>query len=104
VEGSWRAHQVLVSDPVRNETHLKLVELRSYKPEELLDAAGRLIAELQDLAPSGPRRISANPHANGGRLRKELELADFRDYAVEVQAPGQPTRCPPTCSDTSWPK
>ena len=90
VEGSWRAHQVPVSDPATNEKHLKLVEdwLRSYKPEELFDADGRLIAELQDLAPSGPRRISANPHANGGLLRKELELPDFRDYAVEVKAPG----------------
>jgi xylulose-5-phosphate/fructose-6-phosphate phosphoketolase len=90
VEGSWRAHQVPVSDPATNEKHLKLVEdwLRSYKPEELFDDDGRLIAELQDLAPSGPRRISANPHANGGLLRKELELPDFRDYSVEVKAPG----------------
>jgi xylulose-5-phosphate/fructose-6-phosphate phosphoketolase len=90
VEGSWRAHQVPVSDPATNENHLRLVEdwLRSYKPEKLFDADGRLIAELQDLAPSGPRRISANPHANGGVLRKELELPDFRDYAVEVKAPG----------------
>ncbi len=90
VEGSWRAHQVPVSDPQTNEKHLQLVEewLRSYKPEELFDGDGRLIAELQDLAPSGPRRISANPHANGGLLRKELELPDFRDYAVDVRAPG----------------
>ena len=90
VEGSWRAHQVPVSDPVKNEEHRKIVEdwLRSYKPEELFDADGKLIAELQELAPTGPRRISANPHANGGRLRKELELPDFRDYAVEVKAPG----------------
>jgi xylulose-5-phosphate/fructose-6-phosphate phosphoketolase len=90
VEGSWRAHQVPVLDPATNEEHLKLVEdwLRSYKPEELFDADGRLIAELQNLAPSGPRRISANPHANGGLLRKELELPDFRNYAVEVKAPG----------------
>ena len=68
VEGSWRAHQVPVSDPATNEKHLNLVEdwLRSYKPDELFDAEGRLIAELQDLAPSGSRRISANPHANGG--------------------------------------
>ena len=90
VEGSWRAHQVPVSDPVKNEEHRKIVEdwLRSYKPEELFDAGGTLIAELQELAPTGPRRISANPHANGGRLRKDLELPDFRDYAVEVKAPG----------------
>jgi len=90
VEGSWRAHQVPVSDPATNKKHLKLVEawMRSYKPEELFDASGTLISELQELAPSGPRRISANPHANGGLLRKELELADFRNYAVEVKAPG----------------
>src|SRR5579862_6860949 len=97
VEGSWRAHQVPVPDPVTNEKHLKLVEewLRSYKPEELFDSDGRLIAELQELAPSGPRRISANPHANGGVLRKELELPDFRDYAVEVKLPGA-VRAQPT--------
>jgi xylulose-5-phosphate/fructose-6-phosphate phosphoketolase len=90
VEGSWRAHQVPVSDPATNKKDLKLVEdwMRSYKPEELFDASGTLISELQELAPSGPRRISANPHANGGLLRKELELADFRNYAVEVKAPG----------------
>jgi len=90
VEGSWRAHQVPVSDPVTNKQHLKMVEdwMRSYRPEELFDASGRLIPELQALAPSGPRRISANPHANGGLLRKELNLPDFRDYAVEVKAPG----------------
>ena len=90
VEGSWRAHQVPITDPRTNEKHLKLVEgwLRSYKPEELFDPDGRLIAELQELAPSGSRRISANPHANGGVLRKELELPDFRNYAVEVKSPG----------------
>ena len=89
VEGSWRSHQVPISDPATNEKHLNLVEdwLRSYKPGELFDSDGRLIAELQELAPSGPRRISANPHANGGALREELELPDFRDYAVEVKAP-----------------
>jgi xylulose-5-phosphate/fructose-6-phosphate phosphoketolase len=90
VEGSWRAHQVPVSDPVTNENHLNLVEewLRSHKPAELFDLGGRLIPELQDLAPTGPRRISANPHANGGVLRKELEVPDFRHYTVEVKAPG----------------
>jgi xylulose-5-phosphate/fructose-6-phosphate phosphoketolase len=89
VEGTWRAHQVPVSDPATNEKDLKIVEdwLRSYKPEELFDVNGRLIPELQDLAPTGSRRISANPHANGGLLRKELEMPDFRDYAVEVKAP-----------------
>ena len=97
VEGSWRSHQVPVGDPATNNKHLKIVEewLRSYKPEELFDASGRLIAELQELAPSGARRISANPHANGGLLRKELELPDFRDYAIEVKTPGG-TYAPPT--------
>ena len=90
VEGSWRAHQVPISDPKTNPKHLKEVEdwLRSYKPEELFDAEGRLIPELQELAPTGSRRISANPHANGGLLRKELELPDFRDYAVKIKSPG----------------
>src|SRR6202161_4719729 len=90
VEGSWRAHQVPIADPATNKKDLTLVEewMRSYKPEELFDANGTLIPELQELAPSGMRRISANPHANGGLLRKELELPDFRDYAVEVKAPG----------------
>jgi xylulose-5-phosphate/fructose-6-phosphate phosphoketolase len=90
VEGTWRAHQVPVLDPMTNKTSLKIVEgwMRSYHPEKLFDADGRLIPELQELAPSGPRRISANPHANGGVLRKELEMPDFRDYAVEVKDPG----------------
>jgi xylulose-5-phosphate/fructose-6-phosphate phosphoketolase len=90
VEGTWRAHQVPVLDPVTNKKSLAIVEdwMRSYKPEELFDANGTLIPELQELAPSGPRRISANPHANGGLLRKELELPDFRDFATEVKTPG----------------
>ena len=90
VEGSWRAHQVPVADPATNKKHLQIVDdwLRSYKPEELFDANGALKPELQELAPSGSRRISANPHANGGLLRKELELPDFRDYATKVPAPG----------------
>jgi xylulose-5-phosphate/fructose-6-phosphate phosphoketolase len=90
VEGSWRAHQVPVLDAATNKKSLRMVEdwMRSYKPEELFDANGTLIPELQELAPSGTRRISANPHANGGLLRKELELPDFRAYAVDVKAPG----------------
>jgi xylulose-5-phosphate/fructose-6-phosphate phosphoketolase len=89
VEGSWRAHQVPIDDPVKNPAHLKLVEewMRSYKAEELFDANGTLIPELQALAPTGDRRISANPHANGGLLRKELELPDFRDYAFKLGKP-----------------
>ena len=90
VEGTWRAHQVPVADPATNKKSLKIVEdwMRSYKPEELFDTNGTLISELQELAPAGARRISANPHANGGLLRKELEMPDFRDYAVKVKAPG----------------
>ncbi len=89
VEGFWRAHQVPVLDPDTNPAHLKIVEdwLRSYKAQELFDADGRFLPELQALAPQGERRISANPHANGGRLRKPLDLPDFRDYAVEVKTP-----------------
>lgn len=89
VEGSWRAHQVPVLDPVTNNESLKLVEnwLRSYEPESLFDEAGRLVEELRELAPEGTRRISANPHANGGSLCKTLDLPAFRDYAVAVKKP-----------------
>ncbi|MEO6910480.1 MAG: phosphoketolase family protein [Edaphobacter sp.] len=91
VEGSWRAHQIPILDPVTNPAHLKLVEawMKSYKPEELFDESGALIKELKETAPVGARRISANPHANGGTLRKPLELPDFRDYSVKVEKPGQ---------------
>jgi xylulose-5-phosphate/fructose-6-phosphate phosphoketolase len=91
LEGSWRAHQMPILDPVSNPAHLKLVEqwMRSYKPEELFDEAGTLIKELRDLPPEGTSRISGNPHANGGLLRKPLDLPDFRDYAVPVKEPGQ---------------
>jgi len=97
VEGSWRSHQIPILDPATNKKSLKTLEdwLRSYKPEELFDAGGKFVAELQQLAPSGSRRISANPHANGGLLRKELAMPDFRDYAVEVKTPGS-TYAPPT--------
>jgi len=89
LEDSWRAHQVPIDDPVKNPAHLKIVEdwLHSYKAEELFDANGTFIPELQALAPSGDRRISANPHANGGLLRKDLELPDFRDYAFKTAKP-----------------
>ncbi|WP_374088957.1 phosphoketolase [Methylomicrobium lacus] len=91
VEGFWRAHQVPLSGVKENPAHLKQLEewLRSYKPEELFDANGRLIAELKELAPKGVRRMSANPHANGGLLRKALRLPDFREYGVKVDKPGQ---------------
>ena len=91
VEGSWRAHQVPLSDPHDNPAHLQqLIDwLRSYRPEELFDADGRLVPELKALAPKGTRRMSANPHANGGLLRRDLRMPDFRDYALEVPKPGQ---------------
>src|SRR5665213_351473 len=91
LEGSWRAHQMPILDPVTNPVHLKMVEawMRSYKPEELFDERGALIAELKEMAPKGDRRITANPHANGGKLRKPLNLPEFRDYAVKVEEPGK---------------
>jgi xylulose-5-phosphate/fructose-6-phosphate phosphoketolase len=90
-EGSWRSHQVPFSDVHDNPAHLRLLEdwLRSYKPEELFDASGAIRPELKALAPKGRRRMSANPHANGGLLRKALTLPDFRNYAVRVPHPGQ---------------
>jgi xylulose-5-phosphate/fructose-6-phosphate phosphoketolase len=91
VEGFWRAHQVPLSGVHDNPAHLAQLEdwLRSYRPEELFGADGRLIPELRALAPDGPRRMSANPHANGGLLRKPLRMPDFSDYAVAVPAPAQ---------------
>jgi xylulose-5-phosphate/fructose-6-phosphate phosphoketolase len=91
VEGSWRSHQVPFSDVRGNPARLELLEqwMRSYKPEELFDAGGRLVPELKALAPSGRKRISANPIANGGVLRRELKLPDFRAYAVDVQQAGK---------------
>jgi xylulose-5-phosphate/fructose-6-phosphate phosphoketolase len=91
LEGSWRAHQIPITDPVTNPAHLKLVEqwMRSYRPEELFDEAGKLIPEIAELAPTGTSRISGNPHANGGLLRKPLDMPEFRDYAVKVEKPGQ---------------
>jgi xylulose-5-phosphate/fructose-6-phosphate phosphoketolase len=90
VEGTWRAHQVPVSDLQQKPQHLKILEdwMRSYKPEELFDENGRFIAELAALAPKGNRRMSANPHANGGLLLRDLVMPDFRKYAVEVKKPG----------------
>ncbi len=89
VEGSWRSHQVPMAD-AQTETHVRVLEgwLKSYRPEELFDAAGRLIPELAELAPAGDRRMGANPHANGGALLRDLELPDFRTYAVDVPTPG----------------
>jgi xylulose-5-phosphate/fructose-6-phosphate phosphoketolase len=93
VESFWRAHQVPLAGVRENPAHLQLLEswLHSYKPEELFDESGRLIAELKELAPRGTRRMSANPHANGGLLRKALRMPDFRDFAIEVKEPGRTT-------------
>jgi xylulose-5-phosphate/fructose-6-phosphate phosphoketolase len=90
VEGFWRAHQVPMAEMHENPAHLALLEewLRSYRPQELFDETGRLRPELRELAPKGERRMGANPHANGGLLRKALKLPDFRTYAVRVEKAG----------------
>jgi xylulose-5-phosphate/fructose-6-phosphate phosphoketolase len=90
LEGFWRSHQVPFADVRTNPSHLKVLEdwLKSYRPEELFDGQGHLAPELKALAPKGPRRMSANPHANGGVLRKALKLPDFRSYAVQVSSRG----------------
>ena len=87
VEGFWRSHQVPLSGLKENPDHLRMLEdwMRSYRPEELFDESGRLIEALRDLPPEGHRRLSANPVANGGRLRKPLKLPDFRDYAMPME-------------------
>ncbi|RWB96337.1 MAG: phosphoketolase family protein [Mesorhizobium sp.] len=89
-EGFWRAHQVPLAALAENPEHLRLLEewLRSYRPEELFDAAGSPIAEVRATVPSGQRRMGANPHANGGLLRKSLDLPDVRQHAVSVSRPG----------------
>jgi xylulose-5-phosphate/fructose-6-phosphate phosphoketolase len=89
-EGTFRSHQVPLTDPAKNPEHLRQLEswLRSYRPEELFDHAGRLNSELAALAPSGGRRMGANPNANGGMLLRDLRMPDFTDYAVEVPKPG----------------
>jgi len=91
VEGFWRSHQVPLTLVQKNPEHLKQLEtwLRSYKPEELFDANGTLIPELKELAPQGKRRMSANPHANGGVLKRALRLPDFRNYAIALEKHGQ---------------
>jgi xylulose-5-phosphate/fructose-6-phosphate phosphoketolase len=90
VENTWRAHQVPVGDLATRPEHLKILEdwMKSYKPEELFDANGRLIPELAELSPRGNRRMGANPHANGGLLLRDLVMPDFRQYAVAVPMPG----------------
>ena len=118
-EGSFRSHQVPLSDLAGNPEHRAQLEewLRSYRPDELFDEQGTLRAELAALAPNGERRMGANPHANGGRLLRELVLPDFRDYAVAVSEPGAehqradagarrvPARCgelPTRSASASW--
>jgi xylulose-5-phosphate/fructose-6-phosphate phosphoketolase len=89
-ENSYRSHQVPLAELAAKPDHLKMLEewMQSYRPEELFDERGRLIAELAELAPKGERRMGANPHANGGLLLRDLKLPDFRDFAVKVSEPG----------------
>jgi len=91
VEGFWRAHQVPLSGIHSNPEHLQMLEnwMRSYKPKELFEASGKLIPELRELAPKGTRRMSANPIANGGLVRRALKMPDFRQYGVKILNPGQ---------------
>jgi xylulose-5-phosphate/fructose-6-phosphate phosphoketolase len=93
VEGTWRSHQVPMTDVRTNADHLRLLEdwLRSYGPDELFDAEGRLVQELAELPPRGEKRMSAIPQANGGLVLRDLALPDFRDYALEVEKPGVDT-------------
>jgi xylulose-5-phosphate/fructose-6-phosphate phosphoketolase len=90
VEGTHRSHQVPLAKLAENPDHLRALEewMRSYRPEELFDEQGRLVEELRALAPQGDRRMSANPSANGGLLLRDLLLPDFRDFGVDVSAPG----------------
>ncbi|MEO8722944.1 MAG: phosphoketolase family protein [Sphingobium sp.] len=90
IEGTFRAHQVPILVDAKHPDHVADLEswMRSYRPEELFDADGRLIAELAALAPKGDRRMGANPHANGGKLLRDLKMPDFRKHAVDVPAPG----------------
>ena len=90
IEGTFRSHQVPLAELATKPEHIKLLEewMKSYKPEELFDANGRLIEELAALAPKGDRRMGANPHANGGLLLRDLKLPNFQDYAVAVPKPG----------------
>jgi xylulose-5-phosphate/fructose-6-phosphate phosphoketolase len=90
VENNWRSHQVPLAKLAQNKDHLRQLEawMRSYKPEELFTAEGRLRPELRELAPKGKRRMGDNPHANGGVLLRDLRMPDFRDYAIDLPAPG----------------
>jgi xylulose-5-phosphate/fructose-6-phosphate phosphoketolase len=103
VEGTYRSHQVPLAGLATNPDHVRLLEewMRSYRPEELFDEGGRLRPEVAALSPEGDRRMGANPHANGGRLRRDLDLPDFRDYAVDVPRPGR-TSAEPTRVSGIW--
>ena len=95
IEGSFRSHQVpLLIDEKTPPEHLEMLEdwMRSYKPEELFDSEGRLLPEIAELAPSGDRRMGANPHSNGGKFLRALIMPDFRDYAVDVPGPHKLSR------------
>src|SRR5256884_3599142 len=91
VEDTWRAHQVPLTDFEQHPDHVKMLEqwMKSYKPEELFDETGKFAAELAALAPSGNRRMGANPHANGGLLLRDLTIPDFRNYAFPLKKPGR---------------
>ena len=91
IEGTFRAHQVPLGDPVANSEHRAMLEvwMKGYRPEELFDARGAFRPDLAALAPTGNRRMGANPHANGGLRLRDLRVPDFRTYAIEVKAPGQ---------------
>ncbi|MBS1824905.1 MAG: phosphoketolase family protein [Acidobacteria bacterium] len=90
VEGTFRSHQVPLNGVRRSPEHLRLLEqwMKSYRPEELFDNTGRLMPDIAELAPKGPRRMGANPHANGGILLRDLRMPNFREYAVDVPSPG----------------
>lgn len=93
IEGTWRAHQVPVTDMATKPDHIAVLEawMKSYKPADLFDESGKLQAEIAALAPTGLRRMGANPHANGGLLKMDLQLPDFRNYALEIKEPGTVT-------------
>ena len=90
VVGTTRSHQVPMGEMSAHPDHVRILEdwMKSYRPEELFDATGRLNSEFAELAPRGTRRMGANPHANGGELLQDLRLPDFHDYAVDVVQPG----------------
>ena len=99
-EDYWRSHQVPMGEMHDNPGHVHILEewMKSYRPRDLFDANGRLRQDLAELAPKGNRRMSANPHTNGGLLLRDLRLPDFRDYAVKVPAPARSPPRPPA----SW--